>query len=424
MFLFYLLIAVMPIERHPIWGRVFADVTMTKYLGAVCVMVAILQLARQHSAPRFLATAQAKLYLLFLALATFIYLINGATFDPQNTNLISYFSFLVLMLITMILVDNPRRLYWSLVVAVAGVAWASLYSIREWVAGVQAWGPAFRPGWVTGDSNYFGVNVLLCLPVAFTLLLNTKKLWQRAFFLGCVLLILAATMLGASRGGLLGFVAAFLFLLMHAERRKTYVAVLLAVVIPFLVFSPASPVKRLLHPTHSDQAAANFRLVGWRVGLNMIESHPLIGIGLGRYKQLGAQYDPSGEFALQPHIAHNAYMEIAAEMGLPMLVLFLMIIAATFRSLRRVRRRALIMGARSLALWSLAIQSGLVGALVAVFFVSGQYQKMFWLFISLSMCMPALVPRRAIVGKNAPVPERDLVEEPVLQMGQSLAGTR
>ena len=424
MILFYLLIAVMPLERHPIWNRAFADVTLTKYVGVVCVLVAFFHLAQRRSAPPFLATLQARLYLLFLTFAIVIYPINGAAFDPQNTSLVSYFSFFVLMLITMILVDTPRRLYWSLVVGVASVAWTSLYSIREWVAGVRQWGPAFRPGWVAGDSNYFGVNVLLCLPVALVFLLNAKKGWQRYFFLGCILLALAATMVGASRGGLLGFVAEFLYLLAHAKRRKVYLAVLSAVVIPFLVLSPASPVKRLLSPTHSDERSSMLRITGWKVGLNMIESHPLIGIGLGRYKQVGAQYDPSGEFAREPHIAHNAYLEIAAEMGIPMLVLFLMIILATFRTLRTVRKRASAVGAESLALWSLGVQSGLVGALVAVFFVSGQYQKMFWLFISLSMCMPSLVPKRAVGSKQFTAPKHESVREPVFQVGPALVELR
>jgi hypothetical protein len=39
---------------------------------------------------------------------------------------------------------------------------------------------------------------------------------------------------------------------------------------------------------------------------------------------------------------------------------------------------------------ALSLQAGLLGSAVAIIFVSGQYQKMLWLIIFLSMCMPAI----------------------------------
>lgn len=423
MILFYLLIAIMPLENHPIWQKLLADVTVTKYLGLVCLLVAFVHLAQRHSVPHYFATAQFRWFLLFIALVSVNFVIKGADFEIQNSFLISYVSFLILMVITITIVDTLPRLYWCLATAAASVAWASLYSIREWVYGYHTWGAAFRPGWVVGDANYFGVNVVLCLPINFVLFIYAKKRWQRVFFLGCLPLTLLATTLGASRGGFLGLLVAFFYLVLHTTRKARNIGVMLALLLPLLMFSPNSPVRRMFRSTYSDDQAARSRLVTWNIGLKMVAANPFLGVGLGRYKQVGPTYDSTGAFAIKPHIAHNAYLEIASEMGLPALLVFLMVIATTFHTLKKVRRRALAVGAEPLANWTLGIESGLIGAVVALFFVSGQYQKMFWLMISFSMCMPALVPKWSAAKREPPTQEQ-VNEEPGLQVGTALVEMR
>jgi len=420
---FYLLISIMPLENHPIWQARLADVTIIKYLGLVCVLVAFVHLAQRHSLPDYFATAQFRWFLLFIALATANFVIKGANFGIQDAPVIVYVSFLLLMVITITIVDTLPRLYWCLATAAASVAWASLYSIREWVHGYRQWGATFRPGWVTGDANYFGVNVALCLPITFILFLYAKQQWKRVFFLGCLLLTLLASTLGASRGGFLGLLVGFFYLISHSKRKARNIGVMLALLLPLLILSPNSPLRRMFRSNDSDDSGAKARLISWNIGLKMVAANPILGVGLGRYKQVGATYDSTGEFTLKPHIAHNAYLEIASEMGLPALLVFLTVIATTFHTLRKVRRRALAVGAEPLAKWILGIEAGLIGALVAIFFVSGQYQKMFWVMISFSMCMPALVPKWSAAKREPPTQEQ-VDEEPGLQVGSALIEMR
>jgi hypothetical protein len=77
-------------------------------------------------------------------------------------------------------------------------------------------------------------------------------------------------------------------------------------------------------------------------------------------------------------------------MGLPALLVFLGILFFSYLTLGRVRVRAI--RARQPFVWqaALGLQAGLLGSAVAIFFVSGQYQKLLWLAIFLSMCIPAL----------------------------------
>ena len=75
-----------------------------------------------------------------------------------------------------------------------------------------------------------------------------------------------------------------------------------------------------------------------------------------------------GTWPIEPHIAHNAYVEIAAEMGIPVFAVFVALLVSTFRSLARTRRRAVAYGQESLAAIALAMQAGLMGACVADIF--------------------------------------------------------
>ena len=70
----------------------------------------------------------------------------------------------------------------------------------------------------------------------------------------------------------------------------------------------------------------------------MIKDHPLTGIGLDNFKPLVTRYEGRG--GELEKIAHNTYIEIAAEMGIPSLLVFLAILFSVFRTLERVHKHA------------------------------------------------------------------------------------
>lgn len=386
MIFFYLLISVMPLTLHPLWGRVVGDLTVFKYLGAVCLLYAVFHLGGRRTFPEYFSTWQARFFVIFYVMATVSYFSRSLRFAVEFSPFVRYTSFLLLFFITLAVVDSVKRLRSVLLVAIGSVAFASLYVIREWQKGSAVYGSGYRPGWVVGDPNYFTVSALPFLTIAFYLMLERRSRVERLFCLGCLVVTLVGVTLGASRGGFLGLVAAFLFVVWHSRQRLRNLALASVLVLPLSLASPASPVQRLLHPTHSDKEAEESRTMVWESGLRMIRAHPIMGIGLGNFKPLVKQYEEPGE--TQQLYAHSAYVELAAEMGLPALLVFLAILYFSYRTLERVLQRA--SGPPLLHQAALGIQAGLVGCAVALFFVSGQYEKLFWLMVFLSMCLSAL----------------------------------
>ena len=156
-------------------------------------------------------------------------------------------------------------------------------------------------------------------------------------------------------------------------------------VLPLLVFSPSSPLQRFLHPERTDILSTQQHITAWKAGLRMIERHPLFGIGLGNFRPMMRWYAPPGTD--WSTIGHNTFLEVAAELGLPALGLFVGILVLTYLSLGGVGRRARIAGDRMMYLATLGLQAGFVGYLVGACLVSAEYTKLFWLVVFLAMCL-------------------------------------
>ena len=396
---FYLLVSVMPFIRHPLWSELIGDVTLVKYVGMICLGYALLRMAAIGSRPHFFATWQSRWFIIFAALGMASFLALGIPQPFEVSPFMSLASFLLFFFVTLVVVDSTLHLRLTLLVAVGSVAYASLHVLREWQKyGGMSFG--FRPGWVSGDPNYFSVSALLCLPVAFYLLGTRQARWERSFCIASLVVMLVALTLAASRGALLGIVAGSLLMVWRSPRRLRSLLLVGSVLLPLMLLTPASPLDRLLHPTHSDQESSDIRTILWDAGLNMISEHPLRGIGAGNFKHLVKRFTTEDiEF-----IAHNTYVELGAELGLPGLLLFLAVLFATFRTLRQVQRdpsSSLLVRQASLGL-----EAGLLTTAVALFFVSAYYQKLLWLFIFLSMCLPSLREQSSDAGAGLPAPER------------------
>ncbi len=392
MIVFYVLVSVMPFIQHPLWSYFVGDLTLFKVAGVVCLVYAAGYLVVRPSPPKLFRTPQAWWTVAFLlaGVASALTLSGSAPFGESP--LLRSLSFLLLFVITQIVVDSTERLRWVLLVAIGSMGYASLHIFREW----QKYGgfaAGYRPGWITGDPNYFSLSALFCISFAFYLIRPGQPRWERYFCLGSLGLTLLALTLASSRGGLLGLIVSSLLVAWRSRRRLKVLALVCVLLFPLMVISPSSPLTRLLAPDRSDQEATDQRLALWTAGLRMVQSNPLTGIGVGNFKSLVRRYAAPGE-RLELH-AHNTYVQIVAEMGIPVFLLFLGAVIGAFLSAGHVYHTATGPGSLFVRRAAAGIQTGLLGFAVAAFFVSADYHRLFWLVIFLSACLPALARGRA-----------------------------
>ena len=334
--------------------------------------------------------------LLAIALVSTAHSLDSTT-AMQTT--IRYASFVLMYWVVTQVVDDHtllRRIAWVLVLSSSVAGFIGLngflsghHSIVE-LRGTQA--------------NDLGFILATTLPFAFWLLGSRPIL--RPFVLVLIGVLSTSLVFTFSRGALLGLAAGAVWQVV-IERR--YVRLLLlgalaaTLAAVFVVQSHSSTVSTgFLMKQHVASQNVSTRLQAWNAAANLATAHPFLGIGPGNFRDVYYQATgrPPGS---QPQlaVAHNAYLDIAAELGFIALFLFLAYLGLAFMRLGECIRDSL--GPPGLAS---IVRVSLVVACVGSLTLSEQYFPQFWLFGGLATAMWA---ERRFRGEAEPV----LAIEPV-----------
>jgi O-antigen ligase len=388
--LLLLTILIMPFEMSPhlylapsFLGLIY-DVTAIKVLGMIGAGWALLKIGSGTGGDPVFRSPQARLFAgLLLGV-----LISATLNSSAVWALVKYFALVMFMPFVLTAVqtrDDLRRVIQTMVVAMTVVVPYALWQTTRWNG---------RLGVGLYEPNYFAANLVLVVPLAFALagsetVAVRRALWAAA---GCVLVV--AVLLTSSRGGYLGLVVAGL---VYAYRRRGIVAAVAALVFLVIAAAPMDVGQRALATIATDrppppgvaESTHAHKALFWG-GLQMVADAPIFGVGPQRFRDYSRRYtglDIS-------YIAHNTYLELAAEAGVPVLVLFLLLVATAVGTLGRAARLHYADEDRAFAVWADGLRTGLIGFAVAGFFISAQYEKPFWLMIFLSIVVGRLALRR------------------------------
>jgi O-antigen ligase len=147
------------------------------------------------------------------------------------------------------------------------------------------------------------------------------------------------------------------------------------------------------------------RVYATEAAVKMATDHPLLGIGLDQFKTeyVGGYQSPQSHFPADS--AHTFWPEVAAELGIPALLLVVLIFASALLALWRVYRAPPDEPTRLLALTLLA--SLVAWLLVATAFAGDMYRP--WRNMSSDFVMMAVLTAAAFALSRAMVAGRRLV---------------
>lgn len=204
--------------------------------------------------------------------------------------------------------------------------------------------------------TYSGLLMLVtCLALALVLFSRRERAWP-----GVVLpALLVALALTFTRSAWVGACVGIGVLLLLKDLR-------LAALLPvgaalFVSIAPAALTSRLYSMFDLQDPTNRDRLAMARAGWRMIRDSPLTGVGPDVVRLVYPQYrDPEAVQAINPHL-HNVPMHIAAERGLPALVIWIWFVVTLVRSLVRKLResRAPALAAGGLAAVAAMLAAGL-----------------------------------------------------------------
>ncbi len=225
----------------------------------------------------------------------------------------------------------------------------------------------FMSHWMTFSAEML---VVLAISAAFLLFGARDRRWMLLASSAAVLSTVAIV-LNLTRGVWLAAGAAMIYLL-AAWRPKWLLALPPALGLVYFL-SPATVQERaisIVRPKGTTDSNQH-RYVTWRTGLAMIEAYPVFGLGPERVETRFQEFVPADIARPLPtgwygHL-HNVYLQIAAERGLPALILLLWVLLSFARDWGRALR-SLGPGRGDLQFALQAAMAVLVGTLVNGFF--------------------------------------------------------
>jgi O-antigen ligase len=124
-------------------------------------------------------------------------------------------------------------------------------------------------------------------------------------------------------------------------------------------------------------------------GLRMFRENPLLGVGVGNFKYVLDNYLDPDDPNIR-HVAHNTFLEVAAELGAGGVCVLLAILFCTFRTLNRIRLATSHGRDPLLHVAARGIEAGLAGTCVAMLFVSALHSRLFWFLVIVAMVLPSI----------------------------------
>jgi O-antigen ligase len=192
------------------------------------------------------------------------------------------------------------------------------------------WAPDQRPFSFLGNPIFLGEYLSAILP-----LVISKFIWLAPV---CIIVIVAT----GSRAAMLAMLAGiiyFLWCIRGKAMKKTAMIVTISLTVISLAFTPWI-VQRV-----NNSNTVKGRMLWWTVTASMIADNPILGVGQNRFRDeypgyQGRYFQDRPDSKLKPYVGlmwngnsnatlespHNQFLHFAAELGIPALILFLVIL--------------------------------------------------------------------------------------------------
>jgi O-antigen ligase len=255
------------------------------------------------------------------------------------------------------------------------------------------------------DPNGFALLIAFAIPLALLLVIKSPNLLQRLFWLGCCLLLLGGMTKTDSRSGLVVLVLSLTVGAWHYRaqlprirpRHLGFAMLGLAIIIPLGIYSmPPGYIKRIQSlSVLKSGASSTDESLGRRasyivVGSQIIREHPLLGSGPGTfplhyattgYAQLYSANKKIGDLYRR---AHNTYVEIFSELGIPAGLLFVGMLAMALYNILCARRAWLLRRNWDQADLLTHLGMSLLALMLFLVFLSAPIHKYLWIMLAMS----------------------------------------
>ena len=233
------------------------------------------------------------------------------------------------------------------------------------------------------NSNDLALHLVTIIPITIALGLLRKNPVMRIVYWGIGLLMISAVVITFSRGGFLALIAMTLVMARKFGRRNK-TATLATVVLGLVFFIAMAPgaysgrVATIFDSASDITGSSSQRTVVLKRSIWVALRYPLFGVGLGNFHHKSEQ-----ELG-----THNAYTQVAAEMGIPAMICYIFFLVHPLRKLRMIERELFERNESSRFYYlSIGLQASLVSYMVASFFAAVAYQWYIYYLVAYAIAL-------------------------------------
>ena len=266
-----------------------------------------------------------------------------------------------------------------------------------------SWGLIGAGGWFQ-NSGEFAIQMLIFTSLSTGLIVGLRKYWGRytRYFFYLMPLAGSLSIIGASsRGSQLGLAIIGLWLLLISKQKFKSIAVMAVLGLLLISIVPEEQIQRFQDA--GDDGTSLQRLAYWQKGLEIIGDHPVIGIGFYNWIDYMNYLVPDGiGIRGVNQLPHNIYIQVASELGLLGLLVFILMIVSAFWMNSRTRKMTIKMGNPIWSYVAFGLDAGLIGYMVAGFFVTVFYYPFFWVQIAMIAALYNIVNKQSKMSTEKP----------------------
>jgi O-antigen ligase len=249
------------------------------------------------------------------------------------------------------------------------------------------------------DANDFATLIVTAMPLGLYFALSRHRVSLRLLALAGLGLLAIGLIRSGSRGGFLAFLALVAFVLLRVTTIPARMRLAGLVLIVAITFGAASDqywtqMQTIISPKRDyNLTSEEGRVRIWERGIGYMTGNPVFGVGLRNFQVAEGTISAQARRAerglgVRWGAAHNSFVQIGAELGVPGLLLFVALFVSAFRSLARAARRFRSgdYGPEASRL-AQTLMASLVGFVVGGFFLSLAYADLLYTLVAFSIGM-------------------------------------
>ena len=251
-----------------------------------------------------------------------------------------YLKVVLIFILILNTVNSLERVRQFTAVIVAATSYIGFRAVLDYVRGInliengRVQGAAFT---MFENPNDLALNMVAVLPLAVLLAMHSRSVVTRLAAVAGAFVMIGAVIASYSRSGFLGLGAMVLILGWQMGRRNPKVivagALALVTVLPFVPPQYWDRVASITDDNLDATGSRESRRVLLVEAFRTFQAHPLTGLGVGQFQN----YNPAGRVEVWME-THNVLLQVATELGVLGLAVFLFLVYRALIAGRQARR--------------------------------------------------------------------------------------